>query len=253
MTDFVRHTKEQRLALGLQGSSGLAGKTLLPRQIAGLGKDTGWSDYELTKMVATSLGESAGSLGAWHDNSDQVAPDPDSRDCGLMQINIPFRLVGTDAEARLRTESLNESEWGPVAMNNAAHGMQLYETPWKRGGKTDIRRWQPWVAYTTGWATFPYAWVWHQEGGVPVGPWLPTGRYIHRAIAGQMNYHVAILKGWSPEKALRVAKQYYVPHFGVKQVTYAVVNGLVTPKYDPAPTAPPADRVGPRPVPNDGV
>ena len=235
----------------------LAGKTLLPRDIAAeLIKHQLWNTFELTKGIAVTLGESAGSVGAWHDNDDGLEPDPDSRDCGLMQINIAARFIGTDVEQKLRTEDKNPTVYGPVVEKNIEAGYVLYNQSWIRHGIHDIRRWNPWVAYNTGWATFPYAWVWHRtENGQPIeNPhWVPTGRYIHRAIAGQMNYHIVIKQDWNPTKALNVAKQYYIPRFGIKQATYSIVNGVIAVKYDPAPSTPPQDGIGPRPVPNDGV
>jgi len=231
----------------------LAGKTLMPREIAEALRPY-WQNFELTKGIATALGESSGSVGAWHDNTGPNPEDPTvtSRDCGLMQDNIAARLIGTAVEASLRTESKDPAVYEPVVWNNVQHAFELYASPWTRDGHKDIRRWQPWVAYTTGWATFGEAWVWHQEGGDPVGPWTPTGRYIHRAIAGQMNYHLVIKKDWTQTKALDYAR-FYQQHFHVKGVTYSIKNGIVAATYAKAPASAPADGVGPRPVENNGV
>lgn len=230
--------------------SALEGHSLMPREIADIGRDH-WKDYELTKMVATTLGESAGYIGAYHDNLDG-AGDVASRDCGLMQDNIVARLIGTDTEMSLRTTSTDRDEYLPVARSNIDWGFGLYSAAWKRDGKTDIRRWQPWVAYTTGWATFPEWWVWQQKDGQPVGPWVPTGRYIQRAIAGQMNRHIIIVRDWEPSDGLHYAKM-YAQHFGVTQGEPVISNGLVAWKVPPKPTADPADGVGPRPKLNNGV
>src|SRR3982751_130996 len=202
-------------------------------------------------MVATTLGESAGYIGAWHDNEDDSG-NVTSRDCGGMQVNIAARFIGTSVESALRTESLDPVEYMKVLEHNIDAGFDLYSQPWKRDGKDDIRRWQPWVAYTTGWATFPHAWVWHQEDGNPVGPWMPTGRYIYRAIAGQMNRHILITKDWTPNRALRYAEE-YADFFGIKDATPMLSSGVVSFKFNPKPASPPSDGVGPRPVVNNGV
>lgn len=273
----------------------LAGKTLIPREIAHQAKAY-WSNYELTKAVATALGESAGSLGAYHDNLAELStcdkgdvvlnpelyihmtvldpatgkvrletgeteihpPESEvviSRDCGLYQINIPAAKVGTDAEWELRTESLDPLEYEPVLANNLARARALYDSPWTRDGKADIRRWQPWVAYTKGWATFTEFWIWHQSAdGTPTGPWTRTGRYIQKAISGQMNFHLLILKDWTSEQALYYGNR-YAKHFGVEaqlvlSKTEPSIVGFDTPAI---PTNPPADGTGPRPQENDGM
>jgi hypothetical protein len=232
-------------------ASALEGKHLLARQIADAGH-THWTNYELTKDVATALGESAGYLGARHDNTDSDG-NVVSRDCGLMQINIQARFIGTDLEASLRTTSTDPAVYGPVLANNVQAAVDLYEQPWTRNGQPDIRRWQPWVAYTSGWATFPKFWVWHQVDGVPTGPWVPTGRYVQRAILGQVNRHVLILRDWTPAKALSYARK-YAQHFGVDpSVFFITAQGLVSYTPPPAPASPPADGVGPRPAPNNGA
>lgn len=270
--------------------SGLAGKTLMPRQIAATGH-TYWQNYELTKAVAVALAESAGSLGAWHDNltllsqtdAGQVVANPEtgqkmtvldpalgkvrlddgtverhppesmvetSRDCGLYQINIPASQIDTTVEDSLRTVSTDPADYTPVWETNTRHALSLYNQPWTN---RTLRRWQPWVAYTTGWATFPNWWVWHQDADKnPVGPWLPTGRYIQRAIAGQMNYHVVIAKDWTATVALSYAHR-YAAHFGVADTLYVNTQGIVAWHIPPKPSAPPTDGVGPRPVPNDGA
>lgn len=231
--------------------SGLAGKMLLPREIADELKPY-WSNYELTKGIATCLGESAGYIGAWHDNIDDV-DNVVSRDCGLMQINIPANKIGSTFEFSLRIESLVPEFYELVVKNNVEAAHALYDQPWTRDGKTDIRRWQPWVAYNSGWATFPEWWVWHQTDGEPTGPWMKAPRYIQRAIVGQMNRKVKITGEWTVQKAYQVAVG-YAEHFGVEPgLLYVTDSGTVAFHAPPMPTDPPVDGVGPRPVPNDGL
>lgn len=229
-------------------TSGLAGKTLMPRVIAESCRPH-WQNFELTKAIAVALAESAGSIGAWHDNYDGNG-DLSSRDCGLFQINIPAVRVGTFVEESLRTESLDEAEWKPVLENNIEAAVRLYNTPMDRWRN---RLWQPWVAYTTGWATFPEWWVWAQDSeGRPIGEWHKTGRYIQRAIAGQMNYHIVILQDWTVEQALSYSKR-YISKFGIHEGELVEKQDILQWAHiPPMPTAPPADGIGPRPVKNDG-
>ena len=237
------------------GSSGYAGKTVLPREIAAVNYNY-WRNYELTKSIAVALGESGGSLGAWHDNYESDGVTLSSRDCGLFQINIPANKVGTSVEDTLRTDSLDVDIYGPVWEANTDRAHQMYNTPWTRNGKQDIRRWQAWVAYTTGWATFPEFWVWQHHDDAPNGPWVKTGRFIHRAICAQMNFHLVILKDWDEATALRLGAR-YAAHFGVKGdlLIKRPKNGPAVVAFEtpPMPEAPPADGIGPRPVPNNGV
>lgn len=224
----------------------------MPRTIAQECLDmTEWRQYELTKAIAVAMAESRGSLGAWHDNLDATGKLK-SRDCGLYQINIPASQVGTHMEASLRTESLDPLVYLPVMRGNINRALTLYNASWVRNGKPDKRLWQPWVAYTTGWATFPEAWVWLHQDGVPVGPWVPTGRYIHKAIAGQMNHHI-VNGTWTAEKGLRVAKEYYCPKFNVDDSGLVIKKGILAWNYPKTPATPPSDGVGPRPIPNNGV
>lgn len=229
----------------------LAGKQLMPRDIAAHSW-AHWRNYELTKATAVALAESGGYLGAWHDNTDDNGAVV-SRDLGLYQINQPASVIGTPAEFQLRTDSTDPDVYTPVWDNNTGHAWSLYNQSWVRGGGPDIRRWQPWVAYTTGWATFPEWWVWHQDvNGVPVGPWIATGRYIQKAIAGQINAHIVIFQDWSPTTALMYARR-YADHFGIKDTLYLNSRGLITWQVPPRPSGEPKDGVGPRPVPNDGL
>ena len=214
-----------------------AGVQLMPRDICALVAPH--FPNSKIKAVAVALGESQGYVGATHVN------DNDTTDLGLFQINtpneeVPGNVLLTDAKANV----------------DAAYA--LYEQPWIRNGKQDVRRWQPWVAYTSGWATFPYAWVWHQDpNGNPIGPWLKTGRFLHRAIAGVANWHLLIAKDMTLDQALAFA-QSQAELFGVVDgstpIEYQASTGMVISwKYAPAPVRDPADGVGPRPVPNDGA
>lgn len=233
-----------------------AGKTIIARDLAREARKY-WRNYELTKAVAVALGESKGSVGAWHDNLDSQGVET-SRDCGVYQINIPARLIGTDAESALRTDSLDPAVWTPVFENNVERASEMYNAAWVRDGKQDIRRWQAWVAYTSGWATFPYAWVWHHDAdGNPVGPWVATGRYIHKAIAGQMNNLVINEKEWTAEVALSYGKK-YAAHFGIADGSELAITKdkagqeLLIWHYPAAPSAPPASG-DLYPQPNNGV
>ncbi len=256
----------------------------------------GWRNYELTKSVAVALAESAGSLGAWHDNEsllkdcdvNQIVLNPElymhmivlnpatgkvrledgttemhppesevitSRDCGLFQINLRADDVGTEEEANLRTESIDPLVWQPVMDANVQRARLMYDRAWMRDGKQDIRRWQAWVAYITGWATFPEFWVWRQDADHnPVGPWVKTGRYIQRAIAGQMNRRVMFVGDWGEKEAVYYGKR-YARHFGINPdaLYWDAKNGIVGWHVPPAPQAAPSDGVGPRPIPNNGV
>lgn len=231
----------------------LAGKVLLPREIAFYGS-ANWisSDIELAKMVATALGESDGSVGAWHDNllSGASGGVVKSRDCGLMQDNIPASEIGTDIEDGLRTTSLQPLEWQSVVKRNVLVAHQLYLEPGPNMGK---RRWEPWVSYTDGWDTFPAWWVWHQNAqGKPIGPWLRTGRYIQRAIPGVANYHLLLEKDRSEAEAITLARN--IADVFEVEGALKIVNGLVEwSLVPPEPTSPPADGIGPRPIPNSGL
>ena len=234
-----------------------AGKQVMARDHAQKARAY-WVNYELTKAVATAIAESHLYLGAWHDNLDDQGAVT-SRDCGVYQFNIPADKIGTDAELALRSESLDPAVYEPVWAHSVALAKDYYDSPWERHGKRDIRRWQAWAAYTSGWATFPYAWVWHHDAdGNPVGPWVATGRYVHKAIAGQMNNLVVNEQLWAPEKALAYAEK-YAAHFGVVDgsvpvlVTDKAGNVIVSWKYAAKPGAAPADGAGPYPAPNDGV
>ena len=229
--------------------SGYAGKTLMAREVVALIAPH-WPNSKV-KAVATSLAESKESLGAWHDNYDSDG-NLSSRDCGLYQINIPARHIGTSTEDDLRTESMDADVYMRVAKNNVLAAYKLYTTAWMRDGKKDVRRWQPWVAYTSGWAMFPEAWVWHQEDGNPVGPWVPTGRYLHQAIRGVANWHLLIAKDMNSDEALAEAKR-LADYWGIKDGALKYNDkSYVYWQYPAKPLNPPEDGVGKRPSTNDG-
>lgn len=229
----------------------LAGKTLMPREIADFAHRH-WSNYELTKAVATALSESNGSVGAWHDNLDEDG-NLISRDCGLMQISIPAKYVGTVAEDKLRTESRDQEIYTQVMKNNLKAAYDLYTQPWQRNGKVEMRRWQPWVGYTTGWATLPAWYTWKHVDGESIGPWIPTGRYIQRAIPGHANYRLLIKKDLTPQNALEfarsLAKKFKVEGtLGLNHVGAVGWTG-----FPIKPPGAPEDGEGPRPVENNGI
>jgi hypothetical protein len=205
---------------------------------------------EKVKATATAMAESALSIGAWHDNEKDGKIT--SRDCGLYQINIPAEQIATAVENSLRTDSKDEAVFMRVARTNVDAAYRKYTAPWTRDGKPDMRRWQPWYAYTTGWATFSKAWVWKQTGGEPTGPWTETGRYLHKAIRAVANWHYLIAKDMDETEAVDEAQR-LAAHFGIDDATFSWSDRtLVTCRYPAAPTAPPADGIGPRPTRNDG-
>lgn len=227
-----------------------AGKTIMARDYAREARRY-WQNYDLTKAIAKAGAESHFQLGSWNDNPNGF------RDCGVDQISIPPSQIGTDEEFKLRTESKDPAVWKPVLTYSVERAWQLYNTPWQRDGQPAIRRWQPWVAYTSGWAMFPYAWVWHHEedenGDLHgIGPWVPTGRYLFKAIAGQMNNLIVNEKLWTPEKALLYAGK-YAAHFGVNDGSKPLLSGgIVIWQYPPKPTSTPSGD-GIYPVKNNGV
>jgi hypothetical protein len=186
-----------------------AGKNLSPREVAAHAAKF-WTGVELVKAVATFLGESQGSLGAYNDN---MSADGAlfSRDCGLAQINLQARLVGKPEEARLRTTSTDPADFEPVIAANLKPARALYDAPWKREGKLDKRRWQPWYAYSQGWATFPEWWIWARPW---LDHWAPTGRYIQQAIVGVANYRLLMKNDLDGPGALSLAQK-HAAAFGV--------------------------------------
>lgn len=119
----------------MSSSGVLAGIQLQPQQIALLAQMAGFKQpVELVLAVAVCLAESEGHDRAHCDNYDGPVTDGKllSRDCGLWQINIPARQVGTQAEERMYDHQAN-----------AAAAFALYR---RRG-------FQPWVSFDTGIAT----------------------------------------------------------------------------------------------------
>jgi hypothetical protein len=224
----------------------------MPRELAAEAA-VHWRGDELVKAVATMLGESLGFVGAWHDNLEADGKTVTSRDCGVMQISIPAHDIGTSIERALRTASespevnLDPKVYLPILHYNLVRGRALYDQPWS--GKAGIRLWQPWNAYTDGWATFPGWWVWAQPS---LDHWAPTGRYIHRAIVGVANYHLLIAEDMNQDQA-RTYAQAAAKRFGVLGVLGSLPRGVYWCSIPPCPTVPPTDKVGPRPVPNEGV
>lgn len=232
-----------------------AGKVLQVREIAAAVADAGWTS--LVKGTATFYAESHGYIGAWHDNINETG-NVWSRDCGLPQISIAYSANPTqkmlEEEASLRTESKDPDVYKPILANSVLRAREMYLTPWRRNGQIDIRRWQAWAAYTSGWATFPEWWVWEHM----VGPWVPTGRYIQGATVGVANYHLLIKKDMSFAEALEraesLASQFHIEGVLGKKTSKTYPKGFVQwLSHPPKPTEPPADGVGPRPKPNDGV
>jgi hypothetical protein len=180
----------------------LMGTQLQPRELATLSMSEGWSHVNLIRAVAVWLGESQGYDRAYNDNERELREvktgtrvrdlvtgslyvvddgshgrvvengvsktiDPAgkvvlSRDCGICQINIPPEQIGTPAEEHL---------YNPLRC--IARARAMYE---RRG-------FQPWVAFTSGIAMSPAWWKW----SVTKMAWVPTGRYLHRAIRGVGN------------------------------------------------------------------
>lgn len=147
------------------------GKILQPSEIAELLHQLGWRDFDLVEMTAVILAESQGYVRAYNDNVD-ARGRVKSRDVGLAQINIPARYIGTKREAAL---------YDPLTNLKAARA--LFQT---RVTLTKRRRFDPWYAFTLGWATFPEWWVFTKK---EPRHWAPTGRYIHQAIVGVANFY----------------------------------------------------------------
>ena len=253
-----------------------AGIYLMAREVAALSKmvqaSNGTMPFKNRKveLLATGIGESQLCVGAWHDNlaagdigarvhtamgtnpelmegktaseaklmlvelfnpvKEQVA----SRDCGVMQINIPARLLGTEAELALRTESHDRDEATRVALQNLHAAAELFITPWVAGRK---RQWQPWVAWTSGWAPYPEAWCWSR---VTPDTWVATGRFLHKAIRGVANEHWKAgdlsLTG-ALHEAERLASFYKITK-GILWIDPKNQSQGVQWRYPPKPTAP---------------
>lgn len=191
------------------------GDRLEPYEIAELLHNVGFRDLDLVEMVATVLGESGGYTAAYNDNRDNSGRVI-SRDVGLGQINIPRRHIGTRREKNLQN---------PI--KNVKAIKRLFDT---RETLTKRRRFNPWYAFTKGWATFPHWWVFRSADvakaqGLP-REWIRTGRYIHQAIVGVANF--------------------YARKHGLRPFPFVTL-----PEEPPKPTLRPL-KDGPRPKPNKG-
>lgn len=183
------------------------------------------------------------------------SPTFTSRDCGLGQINIPWRLVGTETETNLRTESKDPLIYKPVARKNIQAVAALYTSPWIfPSGHRGWREWQAWVAALTGWCWYPEFYCWHRDAnGQPVGPWVPTGRFLQKAIRAVVNHDLLIAKKWTdPRKAVEAGER-LAEIYGVTKGELAYdAKKFVYWKYPTAPTSPPADPWAAYPKRNDG-
>lgn len=181
-----------------------------------------------------------------------------SRDCSLYQINIPARLINSDYEASIRSESLDPAVYEPIAKANVQAAYELWNSPQVRpAGQPQKRLWGPWVAYTQGWPMYPEAYVWHHivdENGnsKPAGPWVESGRYLFQAIRATVNYQLLITKTMSAPEAVAEAER-LAAYWGITRgdITYDERHAVYW-KYPPAPTEPPTAEPWGYPVSNDG-
>src|SRR5436190_2735051 len=266
-----------------------AGVTLMAREVAALAKMVQASDgsnpfkNRKVELLATGIGESSLSVGAWHDNlasgdigarihtaigsnpelmegktaseakllfADLMNPVKDqvaSRDCGVMQINIPARLIGSEAELALRSESKDRDEAIQVAMQNLHAAAELFISPWVAGRD---RQWNPWVAWISGWAPYPEAWCWSR---VTPDTWVATGRFLHKAIRGVANEHWKAgdlsLEG-ALHEAERLASFYKITRGDLFVDASNQAQGVQW-RYPPKPTQP--GSVANYPKPNSGL
>jgi hypothetical protein len=231
------------------------GKTIMAREICAY-ISPHWPNQRI-KAVATTLAESHGRLGSYNDNYDDKGARI-SRDCGLFQNNIVARLVGTPTEASLRTESLDKAVWEPVVKSNVRWAYSLWSTKSVfRDDKLDYRRWQPWVAYTSGWATFNLLYAWHRDReGNPVGPWVPTGRYLPNAIRGVANWHLLTAKDMDKDEALEFARHQSYNVWGISETDCRWAYDSLRAVYyvpGPKPVQPPTEETNyGYPMKNDG-
>jgi len=209
-----------------------------------------WPGDELPKAVATILSESQGKAGAFHNNLDWDGITVISKDCGIFQINIPARDVGTAVEYRLRTESHDWDDITPVLEYSIQRAKALYDQPWTQRRQVTTRHWQPWYGYTGGWATHPLCWVWSPKQS----QWNKTGMYIHRAIKGCANYKLLVSEELSVNEAIMYANR-QAERFGLKMEFHHDErrNMIDWRAIPPKPTKPPVDGIGPRPKPNNGL
>lgn len=186
---------------------------------------------------------------------------PTSRDCGLGEINILGKYIGTSVEASLRTESNDPTIYLPVAQHNLDCWADLYTEPWVfPDGKHEPRQWQASVAYRSGWALWPDAWV---ASRVTPGTWVQSGRFLPKAIRATANWWI-LERGMDPYDALalaeRLASTYKIPTSTTYWLDVDPVFPVTDPvskhklvfwHYPPKPTEPPpAD--APYPTWNDG-
>lgn len=169
------------------------GPQLQPQDIARELHKLGFRDFDLVEMTATILGESQGFQYAYHDNMDAHGKIK-TRDVGLAQINIPARYIGTKKEQELYKVGTN--------LRAARALFMTRETLTKR------RRFNPWYAFTTGWATFPEWWVFTKA---EPRHWAPTGRYLHQAVVGVANFYASELGIEYPRPFLRVPPAPLIP------------------------------------------
>ena len=250
MDNSVLHAHE---ALG-RTSGEFLGKQLMAREFC-IYVEPHWPNQRV-KAVATGMGESHLRVGAYNDNYDHNGVKV-SRDCGVFEDNINDNLIGTDIERKLRTESLFKEDWEPVVKYNVRWFYGLWATKNViRDGKLDYRRWNPSVAYTSGWVTNPMLYAWHHDiQGNPVGPWVVTGRYLHMAIRGVANYDHIIMNRTDATQALAWAN-YQASEWGIPETwckwAYSKEKGVYF-VPGPKPTQPPtAHKNWGYPVRNDG-
>lgn len=238
---------------------GYGGKTLMGRDVIAHGVAEFFPNRK-AEAEAVIEAESHRSVAAWHDNIDEHGVWT-SRDLGLGQISAPARLCSPDpykpsaAELKLRTFDKDPAVYLPVVRRNIEAMRGLYAGPWVFGdGKHEPRQWQPWVAYTSGWALYPEAWCWHHDAvsGKPFGPWVATGRYLHKAIRAVANWHLLVEKDMGSNEALHEAERL--------ADVYGITRGVLS--YDKAkwvywtfplaPPEPPANPADAYPKRNDG-
>lgn len=230
------------------------GKSLMAREICDFANPH-WPNQRI-KATATALAESHGRVGAYNYNVDEWN-NIISEDCGLFQINIPNPDMDHSLEDMLRTESKDPLIWTPVVKYNVKYAYSKWATKgtW-RDGKLDYNRWRPWVAYTSGWATYPRLYAWHHDADRnPVGPWVKSGRYLHNAIRGVANWHLLMAQDMNSVEALEFAK-HQASYFGITEAEcnwrYSTSNAVYY-VAGPAPTEPPtADTNFGYPIKNDG-
>lgn len=158
----VEHTPRGKIEIRNASVGALEGTQIQPRELAKFAYAHGWRDLNLVRMIAVTLAESQGYTHARNDNLDD-AGGIISRDCGVNQINIPASKIGTEEETKLYDLDYNYQR-----------ARSLFES----------RGFQPWVAWNTGIAMRTDWWVWSKSKE----KWVPTGRYVHRAVRGVANH-----------------------------------------------------------------